>query len=114
MIFYKGVLISDLGNDYIPGTVTTVFKEALMWQERIMSKKHKGASKHIRHGQSTIIEIEFDETKLLSENHFQEKGIHEHNRISCWLAKDKQKAQINEIVSYRILSDLEINNKFSF
>lgn len=59
MKFYKGVLVTDLKPGYIPGTVTTVFNEALMWKERISGKKAKGASKHVRHGQSVIIEITY-------------------------------------------------------
>lgn len=44
MIFFKGVLKKDLCRDYIPGTVTTSFREALTWKERIEGKPKKGAS----------------------------------------------------------------------
>ena len=40
MQFYKGVLEEQVvGNELIVGSVTTDFKEALMWKERIESTK---------------------------------------------------------------------------
>lgn len=111
VIFYKGVLLSDLTDNYIPGTVTKDFKEALMWKERIDSKKSKGAAKHIRHGKSVVIRFEYDELNdpLLSCEEFQRQGVSEHSRNSCWLSVAKVKAQINKPVSYEILSDEQIN-----
>lgn len=109
--FYKGVLLSDLTDNYIPGTVTKDFKEALMWKERIDSKKSKGAAKHVRHGKSVIIRLHYDESNdpLLSCEEFQRQGVSEHNRNSCWLSAAKVKAQINKVVSYEILTDEQIN-----
>lgn len=57
LTFYKGVLKSQLKHPYVPGTVTKDFNEALMWKERINSKKSKGAAKHVQHGESVVIVI---------------------------------------------------------
>jgi len=111
MVFYKGVLQKDLSQQYIPGTVTTVFNEALMWKERIESSKKKGAAKHIRHGQAVVIEIEFN-GELISHDEFQRNGVHEHHRNNCWTSQAKDKAQINEVVKYRILTDIDINRLY--
>ena len=113
MIFYKGVLKSDLHIvNYVPGTVTKNFNEALMWKERIESNKSKGAAKHVRHGKAVIIEIMFDETILLDHNEFQRQGVKEHQRNNCWLSSAKDKAQINTNIDFRILTDEEINKLY--
>lgn len=109
--FYKGVLATDLKPGYVPGTVTTIFNEALMWKERISGKKAKGASKHVRHGQSVIIEITYT-GEVLDHTHFQEEGVTEHNRPNCWTSAAKTKAQINTLCQYRVLTDAEINQLF--
>lgn len=103
MKFFKGVLKKGLKDNYIPGTVTTNFREALMWQERISSKKSKGPSKHIQHGEAVIIEIEY-EGVLLSHEEFQRPGVMEHHRKNCWTSSVKDKAQINSVCQYRILT----------
>ena len=113
MKFYKGVLKSDLNNNYIPGTVTNKFMEAFMWYERIQSNKKKGAAKHIRHGDAVIIEIEY-EGELKDPSYFQASGVSEHSKENCWTSRDKQKAQINTPCQYRILTKEEINNLFTF
>ena len=110
--FYKGVLVTDLKPGYVPGTVTTVFNEALMWKERISGKKTKGASKHIRHGQSQIVEIAYT-GDLLDHTHFQKEGVCEHSRPNCWTSAAKTKAQINTPCQYRVLSNSEINQLFN-
>ena len=112
MVFYKGVLLSFLSDAYIPGTVTTDFNIALMWAERIEGNKKKGAARHIRHGKSCIIEIQYDGPDLLDHNEFQRKDVHEHERKNCWTSLAKNKAQINTVCEYRILSDEEINKLF--
>lgn len=114
MKFYKGVLESQLRDRYVPGTVTTSFKEALMWKERIESNKRKGAARNVLHGVSKVIEIEYDENELLPCHEFQKAGVSEHNRNNCWLNSVKDKAQINTSVKYRILTENEINNLFTF
>lgn len=111
MLFYKGVLQSDLKHNYVPGTVTTNFNEALMWKERIESSKSKGAARNVRHGKAIIIEINFD-GEILSHDEFQKAGVSEHNRNNCWTSQHKTKAQINEVVNYRVLTNEEINNLF--
>lgn len=113
MKFYKGVLKSDLKTNYVPGTVTNKFMEAFTWYERISSKKNKGASKHIRHGEAVIIEIQYD-GELKDPAYFQASGVCEHKKDNCWTSADKQKAQINTPCSYRILSKNEIDNLFSY
>jgi hypothetical protein len=110
MKFYKGVLVTDLVSDYVPGSVTRRFNEALMWKERIESKKSKGAARHSRKGKACVIEIDFDESLLLSHEEFQRTGVSEHKRQNCWMSADHQKAQINTPVSYHILTTNEINN----
>lgn len=111
MKFYKGVLESDLKHNYIPGTVTTVFNEALMWKERIESSKNKGAARNVRHGKAVVIEIEFG-GEILSHEEFQRSGVSEHTRSNCWTSQHKTKAQINSVVQYRILTTEEINNLY--
>jgi len=104
---YKGVLASDLKPGYIPGTTAVDFKTAYMWATRIMSKKSKGAARHVRHGKSVVIKILFD-GDIKDHTFFQEKGISEHNRPNCWTSSAKDKAQINTPVKYEILSDDDI------
>jgi len=111
MKFYKGVLVTDLKPGYVPGTVTAVFNEALMWKERISGNKAKGASKHVRHGKSVIVEIEYS-GQILDHSHFQQEGVTEHSRSNCWTSAAKTKAQINTPCNYRILNDSEINQLF--
>lgn len=108
--FYKGVLCDDLKSGYVPGSVTTDIREALMWKERIGSNKQKGAAKHVRHGKSCIIKIVVDTTHFLSALEFQREGVAEHKRQSCWMNAVKSKAQINEPQTYTVLSDSELNN----
>lgn len=110
--FYKGVLESDLKTNYVPGTVTTIFNEALMWKERIESKKNKGAARNVRHGKAVVIEINYS-GELGSELDFQVSGKPEHQRNNCWTSIVKTKAQINTVCEYRILSVEELNNLFS-
>ncbi len=111
MIFYKGVLEKDLNTSrYVPGTVTTNMSEALMWKERIEGKPKKGASLHVRHGKSVVIEINYD-GDLLSCEEFQRSGVKEHSRLNCWLSAAKDKAQINTPVSFKVLTLLEIEAK---
>ena len=112
MIFFKGVLKKDLCRDYIPGTVTTSFREALAWKERIEGKPKKGASSHIRHGDSCVISIHVDETKLFGHEEFQRASVKEHDRQSCWTSADKTKAQINHPVAFEILDNHQIDHFF--
>ena len=107
--FYKGVLVSDLSASFIPGSVTTDIKEALMWKERISSKKYKGAAKHVRHGSSCIVKIVVDTSEFLTADEFQRTGVSEHNRSSCWMNAIKSKAQINKVTDFTILTDTELN-----
>lgn len=110
MKFYKGVLEKDLCDNYVPGTVTTDFKEALMWKERIESKKNKGAAKHITHGKAVIITFNYNESLLKSSDNFQASGITEHSKENCWTSDSKTKAQINTNIDYYItLTDREID-----
>lgn len=109
--FYKGVLESDLKSNYVPGTVTTVFNEALMWKERIESNKRKGAARNVRHGQSVIIEIVYV-GEITSHEEFQRSGVKEHNRCNCWTSSAKNKAQINSVCEYRVLTNEEINQLY--
>ena len=109
--FYKGVLVKDLNPNYVPGTVATEFKVALEWAERINSNKKKGAAKHVRHGDSCVIEIEYN-GELLSHDEFQRSGVKEHERMSCWTSSAKDKAQLNIPCKYRILSTEEINQLY--
>lgn len=111
MLFYKDVLKSDLKQDYKPGTVTTVFNEALMWKERIESKKNKGAARNVRHGQAVVIEIVYD-GEIHSHEEFQKSGVQEHARMNCWTSQAKTKAQINSVCKYRILTTEELNQLF--
>ncbi len=111
MKFYKGVLVTDLKPAYVPGTVTALFNEALMWKERISGNKAKGASKHIRHGQNVIIEIDYTDG-LFVHTHFRVEGVAEHSRVNCWTSIAKTKAQINTPCKYRVLTDVEINQLF--
>ena len=108
--FYKGVLLKDLISGYIPGSVTTDIKEALIWKERIESRKHKGAAKHVTHGKSCIIKIVVDTSDFLSALEFQREGVAEHERQCCWMNAVKSKAQINKPQPYTVLSDSELNN----
>lgn len=103
MIFYKGVLLSDLRDSYVPGTVTTDANEALMWKERIESRKSKGAAKHVRHGKSCVIRIVFDGV-INDHTHFQKAGIAEHSRVNCWTSAAKVKAQINTPCAYELIN----------
>lgn len=103
MKFFKGVLKLDLKTVYIPGTVTTNRREAEIWQERIMSRKRRGACKHIRHGDAVLIEFDFPEQDILDSSYFQMAGVHEHSRKNCWTSLGKVKAQINDAVDYRIV-----------
>jgi hypothetical protein len=115
IVFYKGVLKSQLKHPYVPGTVTKDFNEALVWKERINSKKSKGAAKHVQHGESVVIEILYDDSnnKILSAEEFQRQGISEHSRVNCWTAAAQVKAQINTPCEYRILSKEEQDKLFS-
>lgn len=113
-IFYKGVAKKDLErSDYIPGTVTTSFKEALMWKERIESSKRKGAARNVRHGESVVIEITFY-GDIKDHSYFQKAGVSEHERDNCWTSVIKDKAQINIPVNYRVLTKSELNELFTF
>ena len=112
MIFYKGVLVTDLEvKEYVPGTVTIDIWEAQKWVEQIQTKKHNGKSRHSRKGKACIIEISFSETELASEIEFQKAGVTEHARNSCWTSGLKTKAQINTSVNYKVLSDTEIEER---
>jgi hypothetical protein len=111
MKFYKGVLISHLNNNYVPGTVTTNFQIAFTWMNRISSNKRNGASRHVAHGKACIVEIEFD-GKIHHHDYFQKPGITEHKRPNCWTSAAKDKAQINDVCKYRVLSDSEIDNLY--
>lgn len=112
MIFYKGVLKSFLNEEFIPGTVAVDFKTAHVWKERIEGKKAKGASKHIKHGKSVVIEIQYNGV-IHDHEHFQMAGISEHDRKNCWTSTGKDKAQLNVPCKYRILSDQEIDQMFT-
>ena len=112
MIFFKGALKKDLCSNYIPGTVTRSFREALAWKERIEGKPKKGASSHIRHGDSCVISIHVDETKLFGHEEFQRASVKEHDRQSCWTSADKTKAQINSPVTFQILDNCQIDSLF--
>lgn len=111
-LFYKGVLLSDLKDDYIPGTVTSSFREALTWKERIESNKSKGPAKHVRHGKAVVIEIIY-EGDLLSHEEFQKSGVKEHQRKNCWTSISKSKAQLNTVCKYRILDTHEMMRLYS-
>jgi hypothetical protein len=91
--------------------VTTIFNEALMWKERIESKKNKGAARNVRHGESVVIEIVYV-GNIGSHDEFQKSNVKEHDRVNCWTSVAKTKAQINTVCEYRVLSDLEINNLY--
>ena len=110
--FFKGVLVMDLKDGYIPGSVTTDIREALMWKERISSNKQKGAAKHVRHGSSCIIKLTVDTSLFKTCHEFQRSGVTEHTRDNCWMNAVRSKAQINVPVSFTILTDDELN-KFS-
>lgn len=107
-VFYKGVLRSFLSDKFVPGTVTKDFNEALRWAERINGNKTKGPSRHIKHGNSCVIEMFIDEDTLSDHNEFQRPGVHEHARKNCWTSQNKTKAQINIVTKYNILTDEEI------
>ena len=112
MIFYKGVLVTDLEvKDYIPGTVTINIWEAQKWVDQIQTNKHNGRSRHSRKGIACIIEINFPEDKLLPGSEFQKSGVAEHNRISCWTSNLKTKAQINTALNFKVLSSDEIEER---
>lgn len=111
MKFYKGVLVSHLNNQYIPGTVTTDFQTAFTWMNRISSNKNRGAARHIQHGKSCIIEIDYD-GEIKDHGYFQKPGIAEHKRENCWTSQAKDKAQINSICNFRILTDEEIDKLY--
>lgn len=122
MKFYKACLLTDLlfingqyhpggSDEYIPGTMTNKYSEAALWHERIRSTKTKGIHRNIKHGRSVIIEVEYDESTLLDHCEFQRSGVKEHDRLNCWTSSQKQKAQINTVVKYRIMSDEEVNNR---
>lgn len=113
MRFFKGVLLSDLRLGYIPGTVTTEFKIALSWKEVIDSNKCKGKARHVRHGKAVVIEIHYN-GHLADHEAFQRSGQHEHQRENCWISAAKNKAQINTVCEYRILTDPEIDRLFTF
>lgn len=112
MIFYKGVLCYFLDDKFIPGTVTTNISEAMVWADRISGRKTKGACKHVKHGKSCIIQLEFDETLLLTAQEFQRAGVKEHNRLNCWTSEAKTKAQINNRVKYSVLSEEQVQDIF--
>lgn len=78
---------------------------------RISSNKSKGAARHIKHGKSCIIEIEFA-GEILHHEHFQKPGVAEHKRPNCWTSAAKDKAQINDICKYRVLTDKEIDQLY--
>ena len=99
MIFYKGLLVKDLKDNFVPGSVTTSLTEARMWADRISSRKTKGAAKHVRHGKSCIISFEIDEKNLLSHEEFQRAGVSEHQRKNCWMNQVRSKAQINTVIN---------------
>jgi hypothetical protein len=113
MKFFKGVLLSDLKPDYIPGTVTTEFMIALSWKEVIQSNKSKGKARHVRHGEAVVIEIEYS-SHLAHHAFFQSAGYPEHQRTNCWTSAAQNKAQINTPCSYRILTEQEIDMLFTF
>ena len=106
-IFYKGVLESDLKLGYIPGTVTNNIQEALLWMNRISSKKTKGAAKHSRKGKSVIVKFEYCIDNLMTPEEFQREGVKEHERNSCWTSSLRVKAQINESANFEIVSESE-------
>ena len=108
--FYKGVLVKDRQGSFIPGSVTTDIREALMWKERISSNKQKGAAKHVRHGKSCIIKITLDTQDFKDASEFQRSGVSEHGRDNCWMNSAKTKAQINTVQSFTVISDEELNN----
>lgn len=112
MIFYKGILKSSLNERFIPGTVAVDFNTAYVWKERISGKKSKGAAKHVKKGQSVVIEVKY-EGIIHSHDEFQVSGVSEHERKNCWTSAAKDKAQINTLCSYKILSDEEINKLFT-
>lgn len=88
------------------------FKIAHIWKERISGKPKKGASSHISHGKSFVIEIIYDGS-LNNHNEFQTTGISEHNRLNCWTSAAKDKAQINVACKYRVLSKEEVDKLFT-
>ena len=107
--FFKGVLVKDLKDGYIPGSVTTDIREALMWKERISGSKQKGAAKHVRHGASCIIKLTVDISLFKTCHEFQRSGINEHTRDNCWMNAVCSKAQINVPTPFIILTDDELN-----
>lgn len=108
--FYKGVLQKDLSNSYIPGSVTTDIKEALMWKDRISSKKNKGPAKHVRHGPSVIIKMTVDVSSFKDCKEFQREGVQEHLRDNCWMNTVRSKAQVNQVVPFVILTEQELSS----
>jgi hypothetical protein len=110
--FYKGVKLSDLVKDYVPGTVTTSIAEALTWKERLESNKTKGVHREMRKGPSAVIQIEVT-GEIHDHSEFQKEGVAEHSRVNCWTSVAKTKAQINSVVSWRILTLDEIERLLS-
>lgn len=92
-------MVSDLKDNFIPGSVTTDIKEARMWADRIASKKTKGAAKHVRHGKSCIISFEMETNEFHNHEEFQREGVAEHSRFNCWMNQVRSKAQINSVIS---------------
>lgn len=97
--FFKGVLVNDLKDNFIPGSVTTNINEARMWADRIASKKTKGAAKHVRHGKSCIISFEMETKEFHTHEEFQREGVAEHSRFNCWMNQVQSKAQVNSVIS---------------
>ena len=114
MQFYKSVLEEQVvGNELIVGSVTTDFKEALMWKERIESTKKNGHTRHLKRGKAVVISFEFDASNFKDHNEFQRSGIHEHGRKNCWMNINKTKAQINESVKVSILTTEQIDKLYT-
>jgi hypothetical protein len=107
MIFYKACFDIDLNKDYIPGTVTSDIQEAIKWFRRYSSKR-KGDFFIDRYGIPVIIQIEFDENLLKDSKEFHQAGKKEHDVSSCWVSSKKDKAQINDVVTYSVMSEQEI------
>lgn len=107
---YKGVKVSDLKHSFIPGTMTTDISEALLWKERLESRKSKGIHRNIAHGKSVIISTNIDDEDILSEKEFQRAGVAEHDRQNCWTSQAKTKAQINIPIIYTVLDSRQIEN----
>lgn len=109
-IFYKGTVTATVDDRFVPGSVTTDIRKALVWKERLESKKTKGAARHVTKGKSCVVMFSY-EGELNDHSEFQRPGVSEHDRGNCWMAADKTQAQINtKVRNVRILTNAEVES----